>query len=130
MVCRTFPIRVGGPSGPMNGEISRKEIHRRSRVPYAEILKVERGSTTDRPRRISEFDWSQFKKSIQFNGPTDIALTFADYLGIENRDARRFEQLNEAAIKFVQEMEIVSGIPVSLISTRFEYRSIIDRRAW
>ena len=130
MVCRTYPIRVGGPSGPMNGVISKREISRRSNIPYSEIKKVERTSTTGRPRRISEFDWLQLKKSIQLNGPTDIAITFADYFGIENRDARRFEQLNEAAIEFIQEIEIVSGVSVSLISTRFEYRSIIDRRAW
>jgi len=44
--------------------------------------------------------------------------------------ARRFEQLTRETINFVEEIERVSGAPVSLISTRFHYRSIIDRRIW
>ncbi len=130
MVCRTYPIRVGGSSGPMSQEISRREIARRSGLSYAEILRVERTSTTNKPRRIGEFDWVQFHRSTMLNGPTDIALTFADYLGKVNRNARRFEQLSEDTIRFIEEVERISGAPVSLISTRFHSRSIIDRRAW
>ena len=54
------------------------------------------------------------------NGPTNIALTFADYVSVKNRDARRFEQLSEETIRFVEEIERVAGAPVSLISTRFD----------
>ena len=64
------------------------------------------------------------------NGPTDIALTFVDYLDKHNQKARRFEQLRLTTINFIEEVERVSGVPVSLISTRFDYRNIIDRRAW
>ena len=31
---------------------------------------------------------------------------------------------------FIEEVENVAGAPVSLISTRFGFRSIIDRRGW
>jgi adenylosuccinate synthase len=68
--------------------------------------------------------------AASLNGPTDIALTFADYLSVKNRKARRFEQLEQETIRFVQEIERVSGAPVSLIATRFHFRSIIDRRSW
>jgi len=64
------------------------------------------------------------------NGPTDIALTFVDYLSKENRKARRFEQLTEATLQFIEEIERVAGVPVNLISTRFDWRNIIDRRVW
>jgi adenylosuccinate synthase len=64
------------------------------------------------------------------NGPTDIALTFVDYLSKENRKARRFEQLTEGTLEFIEEVERVSGVTVSLISTRFDWRNIIDRRSW
>jgi adenylosuccinate synthase len=64
------------------------------------------------------------------NAPTDIALTFADYLTINNRNSRRFEQLHPETIRFIEEVERVAAAPVSLISTRFHSRSIIDRRSW
>ena len=131
MVCRTFPIRVGGPSGPMDFEVTlEEEIHKRSGIPIDELKKTETTTTTQRQRRIAEFDWEQFKDSVQLNGPTDIALTFVDYFDIENREAYRFEQLNTETIRFVEEVERVSGRPVSLLSTDFNWRNVIDRRTW
>ena len=130
MVCRTFPIRVGGPSGPMDYEVSIEEIHKRSGISVEELKKTETTTTTQRPRRIAEFDWEQFKESVQLNGPTDIALTFVDYLGASNKTAFRFEQLGDETIRFVEEVERVSGRPVSLLSTDFGWRNVIDRRAW
>jgi adenylosuccinate synthase len=87
-------------------------------------------TTTNRQRRLAEFDWEKFKRSVQLNGPTDIALTFVDYFTIENRDAYRFEQLREDTLRFVEEVERVSGRPVSLLSTAFDWGNVIDRRAW
>ena len=130
MVCRTYPIRVGGPSGPMAHEVDMAEIHRRSGIPLEELERAERTTTTDRPRRIAEFDWLQFHDSVQLNGPTDIALTFVDYFDVNNRKAFRFEQLSEGTISFVEEIERISGRPVSLLSTDFNWRNVIDRRAW
>lgn len=136
MVCRAFPIRVQSPdgdgktSGFMSQEITLEEIAQRSGLEAGELRKIEVTSTTKRKRRIAEFDWALLRKAASLNAPTDIALTFADYLAAENRSARRFEQLTPETIRFIQEMERVAAAPVSLISTRFHSRSIIDRRAW
>ena len=130
MVCRTYPIRVGGPSGPMDYEVSLEEIHERSRIAVDELRATETTTTTNRPRRIAEFDWEQLKDSVQLNGPTDIALTFVDYFDVDNKGAYRFEQLSPDTIRFVEEVERVSGRPVSLLSTDFGWRNVIDRRAW
>lgn len=130
MVCRTFPIRVGGPSGRMGREISWAEIARRSGYKAKTLREAERTSTTKRRRRVGEFDWALLRRAASINGPTDIALTFADYLDRRNERARRFEQLTDPTIRFVEEVEHVAAAPVSLISTRFAFRSIIDRRAW
>jgi len=136
MVCRTYPIRVGNApssgktSGPMSQEISLREISRRSGIPLKELIKTERTSTTNRERRIAEFDWTLIRKAASLNAPTDIALSFVDYIKAVNKDARRFEQLTEDTIRFIEEVERVTTAPVSLISTRFHSRSIIDRRAW
>lgn len=136
MVCRTYPIRVQNPdgdgksSGPMSQELSLAEISRRSKIKLSELRKTETTSTTKRKRRISEFDWVLLKKAAELNAPTDIALTFVDYISVKNQDARRFEQLTPESVRFIQEIERVAEAPVSLISTRFHHRSIIDRRAW
>lgn len=130
MVCRTYPIRVGGPSGPMAHEVDMAEISRRSGIALEELEAKERTTTTNRPRRIAEFDWLQFRDAVQLNGPTDIALTFVDYFDVENRKAFRFEQLSQETISFVEEVERISGRPVSMLSTDFNWRNVIDRRAW
>ena len=111
-------------------EVSLEEIHRRSRIPIEELRKTETTTTTQRPRRIAQFDWEQFKDSVQLNGPTDIALTFVDYFDIENKNAFRFEQLSDETIRFVEEVERVSGRPVSMLQTDFGWRNVIDRRTW
>jgi adenylosuccinate synthase len=134
MTCRTYPIRVqnpeGGTSGPLAQEVSWTEVSRRSGVKMSSLRKTERTSTTNRKRRVGEFDWQLLRDAVTINGPTDIALTFADYLSFKNEKARRYEQLTPDTIRFVEEVERVAAAPVTLISTRFDFRSIIDRRSW
>jgi len=79
---------------------------------------------------VSEFDWALLHRAAMLNGPTDIALSFSDYITATNRNARRFEQLSTATLRFIEEIEAVTEAPVSLVSTRFHERSIIDRRSW
>lgn len=134
MVCRTYPIRVGSPSGatsgPMGQVLSWAEIARRSGLNPRELRKTERGSISGTRRRVAEFDWTQLRRAAVLNDPTDIALTFADYISADNRDARRFEQLTRETIHFIEEVERVAAAPVTLIGTHFHARSIIDRRSW
>jgi adenylosuccinate synthase len=134
MVCRTYPIRVQSPKGKTSGPMSQRaywtDIARRSGIPIAELRRVEKGSVSKKQRRVGEFDWDLLRRSAELNGASDIALTFADYLDVKNREARRFDQLQPDTIRFIEEVERVSGAPVSLISTRFHLRSVIDRRAW
>jgi adenylosuccinate synthase len=134
IVVRSYPIRVQNPtrgtSGPIGRELDWSIIAERSGIPVEDLQVKEKTSTTKRDRRVAEFDWSLLRKSASLNGPTDIALTFVDYIHVANRKARRFELLTPDTLCFVEEIERVAGAPVSLITTRFDYRSIIDRRAW
>lgn len=134
MVCRTYPIRVQSPEGATSGDMGKEidwaTVSSRSGIPLAELEAAEKTTTTKRKRRVAEFSWRLLRKAASLNGPTDIALSFTDYLAIKNRDARRFEQLTEDTIRFVEEVERVASAPVALIVTRFHYRNIIDRRAW
>lgn len=135
IVTRTYPIRVQDPgggktSGPMSQEIDYETLAARSGIALDELRGTEKGSVSGRQRRLAEFDWALLRSSVELNGATDIALTFADYLSIDNRRAQRYDQLTEDTIRFVEEVEQVAGIPVSLLSTRFDDRSVIDRRRW
>jgi len=135
MVARRYPIRVSNPDEGTSGdfystEIDFKTIAERAEFPLEEIEKIEQTTTTKKTRRIAEFSWYQFRRACEFNTPTDIALTFADYIHYSNQGARRYDQLNADATKFIDELERCAGVNVSLISTRFAYRSIIDRRNW
>lgn len=141
MVVRTTPIRVANPSGHSSGRIknetSFEEIAKDAGLDVDQVKAAEITSTTKRDRRVGWFDWQQFRRSCILNSPTDIVLTFADYLSQKNQDARRFEQLTDDTIKFIEELEHVAQAPVSIINTRFpnvaeqpDLRSMIDRRHW
>jgi adenylosuccinate synthase len=114
----------------MSIEISLKEISERSGIDLKELQGIEITSTTHRKRRIGEFDWVLLRKSALLNGPTDIALTFTDYLDKKNRNARRIEQLTRPTLDLIEEIERVTRARVSLIGTGFNNRSVIDRRSW
>ncbi|MGH8866566.1 MAG: adenylosuccinate synthetase [Actinomycetes bacterium] len=129
LVVRTYPIRVGGQSGPMTTEISWDEVERRSGLEG--LAAKELTSKTNRLRRVGEPEWDLLRRAALLNAPTDIALTFADYISRENAEAWRFEQLTDETIRFIEEVERVTGARVSLISTGFmPNRGVIDRRQW
>lgn len=145
MVVRPMPIRVGDPdgeegytSGELKHETTFDEIAKESGLDPEALKTAEKTSTTKRKRRVGWFEWDQFRKACALNAPTDIVLTFADYFTADNRNARRFDQLDPKTIKFIEELERVSQAPVSLINTRFpredegtsDLRSVIDRRNW
>ncbi|MDR6579774.1 adenylosuccinate synthetase [Pseudomonas extremaustralis] len=144
MVIRPMPIRVGDPdgedghtSGTLKHATTFDDIAAFAGLDAQALNAAEKTSTTKRSRRVGWFEWDQFRKACALNAPTDIVLTFADYLKSSNSKARRFEQLDSDTIKFVEELERVSQAPVSLINTRFsrdsdasDLRSLIDRRNW
>ena len=134
LVVRTFPIRVASPEGGTSGQIARecswKDVAKYSGISEKELIKKEKTSTTRRDRRVGWFCWEQLRKACLLNMPTDIALTFVDYLDINNRDASRFNQLSERTAKFCREIEEVAGAPVSLLSRDFSFQAMLDCRRW
>lgn len=134
VVIRTNPIRVQSPqdgtSGPIGRELSWEDVAERAGVDPRDLRKREMTTTTKRLRRVAEFGWADLRRACLLNSPTDLALTFVDYITPQNADARRFVQLSPQTIEFITEIERVARAPVSLITTRFHKRSIIDRRTW
>ncbi|QZH73955.1 MAG: adenylosuccinate synthetase [Erythrobacter sp.] len=130
MVLRTYPIRVGGPSGPMGREIDFATVSGRCGLPVDEIARTERGTVSNRERRIAEFDWGRLRREAELNGATCIALTFADYIDCANRDASCFGDLSAETQDFIRKVERVAGVPVTLVSKAFAKDGILERGDW
>ena len=90
MVCRTYPIRVAGNSGPMKNEITWDELSKRTGM----YIMPEKTTVTHKIRRIAEWDDELFFTASSLNAPTEIALTFADYI-----DPAVYESVDPDAIK-------------------------------
>ncbi|MDD2851033.1 MAG: adenylosuccinate synthetase [Desulfuromonadaceae bacterium] len=102
LVIRTYPIRVGGNSGPLPDEISWELLNKRLKRSSAFF---ELTSVTKTVRRIAEFDAKIVKQAILVNQPTIIVLNHLDY--IEEFDNNRI------AIEYVSYIEKNIGKSVS-----------------
>ncbi len=109
MVCRTYPIRVAGNSGPMKNEITWEELFERLGKKFA----PEKTTVTHKVRRIAEWDDELFKQSCVLNAPTEIALTFADYIDPDLANVNSKEKIMNS-VKF---MDFVKehGLDLSMI---------------
>jgi adenylosuccinate synthase len=125
MVLRTYPIRVGGPSGPLRNEISWEEIQGRSGYPTA---LAEYTTVTGRLRRVGEFDWELARSATQLNGPTALALHGADYLNYEDLGVKSWGALSQKTRGFVESLERELSVPVRYIFTGPDVNDLIDRK--
>lgn len=94
MVCRTYPIRVAGNSGPMENETSWEEISKRLGRQVQE-----RTTVTKKVRRVAEWDDGLFERSRLLNAPTSIALTFCDYVDPSVYGRREVEEVLTAPVR-------------------------------
>jgi len=117
LVARTYPIRVAGSSGPLAKEITWDEMSAR----VGRRLE-ERTTVTDKIRRIGEWDEALFDKAVRLNGPTEIALTFMDYLDPGCAGETRMKALSKKGLDFIHYVERTWGVPVTLIGTGFGAR--------
>lgn len=131
LVVRSYPIRVAGPSGRLRNEIDWQVVEERAGLVGENLAEKERTSKTKTIRRVGEFEWDLLRRAAVLNAPTDIALTFADYIDGRNREAWRYAQLTDETLQFIDELEGVTGARVSLVATGFmPRRGVIDRRVW
>ena len=100
MVCRTYPIRVAGNSGPMKNEITWDQLNDEITRKGGNAINPEKTTVTKKVRRIAEWDDELFNQSCILNAPTQIALTFVDYV-----DPSLYETLN---IGKINESELMS----------------------
>ncbi len=125
LALRTYPIRVGGNSGPLPGEISWQEVQRRSGYPH-EIS--ERTTVTQRLRRVGEFDWEMLERAVAANAPSWLAVHGTDYLTFSNRAARSSADLSLETVQFIELLGRRTGVPVGFLSTGPDVTEMIDLR--
>lgn len=111
---RTYPIRVGGNSGPMPGELSWDDL----RKLHGDHIKTEKATLTKRIRRISTWDQTLLNRAIGISSVTSIALTFLDYPLPEVASKTSVDELTVAELKYIASWQArVAPVPIQRIST-------------
>ncbi len=75
-------------------------------------------------------DWVRLRDAATLNAPTDLAVVLAGDLTRSNWNARRFDQLTDAARHHLEELERVAGAPVSFLAPTSQARHFMERRPW
>jgi adenylosuccinate synthase len=116
LVCRTYPIRVAGNSGPF--WVDGPEIE------WGDIgvdPQSERTTVTKKIRRVAEFSYRQLEEANILNGPTEIALTFGDYIAPELAGETTWPDHPVDGLAKLYDMidniEDLTGVPVTMVGT-------------
>jgi adenylosuccinate synthase len=114
VVMRTFPIRVGGNSGPLKGELTWDEL---KKMTGGYVLSPEITTVTKKQRRIATFDWDMAKRMAVQTRPNAAAVTFFDYLFPETAGLLDPEGLQAKHWEWINKFESATGIPVKYVGT-------------
>lgn len=117
LVCRAFPIRVAGDSGPFGapeldwGTIAAEGGHPK---PISEFTSV-----TGRLRRVARFDPTVVREAIRVNRPDKIVLNHVDYLDsdccAESVTPRMSEFVSSVSAEIGQSIDLVGVGPDDLL---------------
>lgn len=122
MVIRTFPIRVGGASGPFKNEISWAEV---SMISGAPDVIPEYTSVTKRLRRVARFDLKLVKMASIYNRPIALAIMGLDRLDYKNHRVNDISKLSPTASSFINSVQKKVGVPVKFLGTGFATNEVI-----
>lgn len=114
MVIRTYPIRVGGNSGPLANEISWEQLGRVLGKP----IEPEKTTVTKKIRRIGVIDFELLKRAVLLTGPTCLAVTFLDYIfpDLYGRPKEDF-YAHRGARSYIEDIENKLDLPVRFVAT-------------
>ena len=106
LVLRSFPIRVGGNSGPLPLETSWEEVSRRS---GGDRDLTEYTTVTGRARRVAGFDEDTVLRAIAVNRPDLLFVNHVDYFDVAVHER---PYLTERAAREVYELEARIGCEI------------------
>lgn len=143
MIMRPYPIRISNEtnlmdddgknimvsSGDYDGsdEITWEEVRKRCGAPD-DIDFGEMTTVTKKRRRVFEMNWERLKYVSKLNRPTGIALNFVQYIDWNAYGCTNYHELPGKVRKFIERVELETGVPVVLIGTGARNDEIIDRR--
>lgn len=116
LVVRTYPIRVGGQSGPLDGEITWQKVQEDS---GADSVEKEFTSVTNNLRRVAPFDMELVRQACRYNKPNSLAVMGLDRLDIRNRHATSASELTPEGTAFLMKIETELGVPIQWVGTGF-----------
>lgn len=112
-VFRSFPIRVGGNSGEMKNEVDWDWMSEYTNgYTQPEITTV-----TKRVRRIARWDAERNRQTVLETRPTEIAITFLDYLWPNLAEVKAKRHLDKECIQWLKAQQEFLGVPITYVST-------------
>lgn len=111
---RTFPIRVGGNSGPLPNEVTWEDM---KRLTDGYVKTPETTTVTGKNRRIARLDWMTTYRMLHQTRPTGIAFTFLDYEYPGDAGVTSWFDLSEECRSFVRRMAYDLQTPILYVST-------------
>lgn len=125
-VCRTYPIRVASRKNEIGETVgySGGYYDDQGEIPWCEIEREpELTTVTKLPRRLFTFSTEQIIEAARFNGPTDIALTFCDYVAdVQGRNGETKapvgpgKPLSPGVMSYIRRIEAAAGCKVWYLS--------------
>ena len=108
LVLRSFPIRVGGNSGPIENEIDWPTLTKEAGLPpnFVELT-----SATKRVRRVARFHPDIVRRAITLNQPHRIVMNHLDYVDPSATPAG----LTVRGLAFVRDIEEKIGREIDLV---------------
>ena len=128
-VFRTYPIRSGGNTGPLDSEeIDFETVAERA---GHESTPVEFTSVTNRKRRVFEWSWDQFREAVARNDPDRVAITFLDYIDADNYGVSSYDALTDETKEFLGRIAAAlddRDTTIDLLKTGPEADHVVDLR--
>ena len=143
MVMRPYPIRISNTTNIRDNEgniiVTSSGDYNDSEEITWDIVKERCGAPSDmefgemttvtkKMRRVFEMNWDRLKYVTKLNRPTMIALNFAQYIDWGAYKCRKYSELPQKVLDFINKVEDVTGVPVKLIGTGADQYDIIDLR--
>jgi len=118
VVFKAYVTRVG--TGPLANELTPEDTNKKGWEEF--------GTVTGRLRRAADFDFDLARRAVMLNSATQIAITKLDVVFPDCTSKTSYDELDNSAKLFVQNIEDKLGVPVTLIGIGPGVNDIIDRR--
>lgn len=128
LVCiKAYPTREGtGPMGDVE-EFTVEEMETLGIIEYSSIVDPSTGRNQIR-RKSKGIDYTLLQRIIMLNGANQIALTFAEQVDAQVRDATQWSQLTPKVKQLISEIERRTSVEVTLVNTGKAFTSMVSKQ--